>query len=277
MGKGNGPLATRSTAFVVILLALFTTTAVGATLPNSMAATGDSITRAFNTGFFPFTDAPQNSWSTGTSMTVNSQYLRILAGNAAIKGKNYNDAKSGTKMADLSGQMSTVVGRHVDYVTVLMGGNDICTSTVDTMTPVDTFASQFQTAMRTITTGSPATIVFVASIPDAYHLWYILKDTRAARSAWSTYKICQSLLANPLSTTDADNQRRLAVRQRNIAFNTQLQTICATYTQCRWDGGAVFGTQFVASDISTRDYFHPSIAGQAKLASVTWGAISWGQ
>jgi len=28
----------------------------------------------------------------------------------------------------------------------------------------------------------------------------------------------------------------------------------------------------VRSDVSTRDYFHPSLAGQAKLASVTWAA-----
>jgi len=35
--------------------------------PNSLAALGDSITRAFNTGTLPFTDAPANSWSTGTA------------------------------------------------------------------------------------------------------------------------------------------------------------------------------------------------------------------
>jgi hypothetical protein len=35
--------------------------------PNSMASLGDSITRAYNTGSFPFTDAIANSWSTGTS------------------------------------------------------------------------------------------------------------------------------------------------------------------------------------------------------------------
>ena len=46
--------------------------------PNSMASTGDSITRGFNTCSFPFIDCPQNSWSTGTSSTVNS--TRRIAG-----------------------------------------------------------------------------------------------------------------------------------------------------------------------------------------------------
>ena len=28
------------------------------------------------------------------------------------------------------------------------------------------------------------------------------------------------------------------------------------------------------SDVTTRDYFHPSVSGQAKLAAVTWGAAA---
>jgi hypothetical protein len=33
-----------------------------------------------------------------------------------------------------------------------------------------------------------------------------------------------------------------------------------------------YNTAFVRSDVSTIDYFHPSVSGQAKLAAVTWGA-----
>ena len=44
---------------------------------------------------------------------------------------------------------------------------------------------------------------------------------------------------------------------------------------CRYDGGIVAATEFVAADISTRDYFHPSLAGQVKLASITWPKTQW--
>lgn len=37
-----------------------------------------------------------------------------------------------------------------------------------------------------------------------------------------------------------------------------------------------FGTPFEASDVSTRDYFHPSAAGQAKLADVSFAHGYWG-
>ncbi len=263
-------------AFSLSLTLTFSTAAAAAPpLPNSMASTGDSITRAFNTGFLPLLDNPAASWSTGTSTTVNSHYRRILLPNPAISGKNFNHAKSGARMADLNAQVAAVNTRKVQYVTILMGGNDVCTSTEAAMTPVLTFRAQFQTAMTTLTAGSPNANVYVVSIPNAYQLWAILKDNASARKAWSSFGICQSLLANPLSTDPVDENRRLAVKQRNVEFNTQLAEVCAPYPRCRFDSNRVFDTAFTQSDISTRDYFHPSLAGQKKLAEVSWAAGFW--
>ncbi len=261
---------------VLVSLLASSVPALAAAYPNSMAATGDSITRAYNTGWFPFSDAPQNSWSTGTTSTVNSHYLRILAKNSLIKGKNYNDAKSGAKMADLNGQIVTVNSQQVGYVTVLMGGNDVCTSSVATMTSVADFAAQFTNAMQTVTSGSPNALVYVVSIPDAYQLWKILHTNSSAVATWNFFKICQSLLANPTSVDPADEARRQSVRQRNIDFNAKLWDICKTYARCRFDGNAVFNYPFQASDVSTRDYFHPSLSGQKNLAAVSWSAGYWG-
>jgi hypothetical protein len=240
--------------------------------PNSIASTGDSITRAFNTCSFPFTDCPANSWSTGTSATVNSHYRRILAANPLISGRTYNDAKTGGKMVDLAGQVQSAVAQHAEYVTILMGANDVCTSSESTMTPVATLRSQFQSSLTTLSTGLPNARIFVASIPDVYHLWEVLHTNFAAVLTWSIGGICQSLLAHPTSTSSADQARRLRVQQRSIDDNAALEAVCAQFVHCRWDGGAVFGTQFATSDVSTRDYFHPSISGQTKLAAITWAA-----
>lgn len=263
------------TSLVVVLSLLFSSAAGAASFPKSMASTGDSITRAFNTGFFPYLDNPSASWSTGTSTTVNSQYLRLLKLNSKISGYAYNDAVDGAKMSNLAGQMQKAVAQRVQYVTVLMGGNDFCTSSVGTMTSVATFRSQLTTAMNTLTSGLPSVRVQVVSIPNAYRLWELFKDNFLARSVWAAFSVCQSLLANPLSNVAADVARRDAVRQRNIAFNDVLRDTCALYIQCLFDGYAVFNTVFMASDITGRDYFHPSTSGQAKLASVTWAAGYW--
>jgi PKD repeat protein len=238
--------------------------------PDTMAAVGDSMTQAASTGGSLGADAPQNSWSTGTNSTVNSHYLRLLALNQPISGQNHNHAVSGAKAAGLDAQMQNVVGLQPDYLTVQIGGNDLCTDTVAQMTPVADFRAQVVAALQTVTSASPDTYIYVVSIPDAYELWNLFRGNWWARFVWSVGNICQSLLANPTSTQQADVQRRQEVRQRNIDYNTQLAEVCALFaSRCRWDGNAVFNTQFAANDVAG-DYFHPSIAGQAKLAAVTW-------
>jgi lysophospholipase L1-like esterase len=244
--------------------------------PGSIASTGDSITRAYNTGSTGFTDNPAASWSTGTNSTVVSHYTRLLGLNAAISGHAFNDAKSGARMVDLNGHLATVAGQHVDYVTILMGGNDVCQPTEAQMTSVADFTAQFSAAMATFTAASPATNVYVVSIPNVKNLWSTLKGNSWARFIWAVGGVCQSMLAKPTSTLQADVDRRARVLQREVDFNSALASVCATYTQCRFDGNAVFNIAFTASDISTRDYFHPSISGQKKLAAVSWSAGFWG-
>ena len=250
--------------------------AEGAPLPASMAAVGDSITQAASSGGSLGADYPANSWSTGTSSSVSSHYQRLLAAGAPIAGAAYNRSVSGAKVADLNGQMQTVTSLQPDYLTVLIGGNDLCTDTVAEMTSVADFRARFAAAMATLAAGSPDTYVHVVSIPDAYQLWNLFRGNWWARFVWSAGDICQSLLANPTSTQAADVQRRATVRQRNVDYNTQLAEVCAQFaSRCRFDGNAVFNTVFTIGDVSG-DYFHPSVAGQAKLAAVTWSAgFTW--
>jgi hypothetical protein len=126
--------------------------------------------------------------------------------------------------------------------------------------------------MESLRDGLPNARVFVVSIPDVYHLWEILHTNFSALLTWSLGGICQSLLANPWSNAPADVARRQQVRDRNIADNAALARVCGQFTQCRFDGNAAFNLRFVPSDVSTRDYFHPSVSGQAKAATATWAA-----
>jgi lysophospholipase L1-like esterase len=240
--------------------------------PNSMAALGDSVTRAYNTGTLPFGDAPGHSWSTGTRSSIESHYLRILDAEPAIFERNFNDAVSGAKMTDLASQVTTANQQGVAYVTILMGANDLCTRTVAGMTSVDRFHTQFEAAMAAFSAGSPRARIYVVSIPNVYRLWVILRDNPLARATWSTFDICQSLLQDPRSTDADDVARRRTVRRRTIAFNAVLDEVCALYIHCRFDDGAVFDDQFTSDHVSRRDYFHPSIDGQKRLARITWAA-----
>ena len=250
-------------------------TATPLPLPTSMAAVGDSISQAASTNGSLGADAPANSWSTGTNATVNSHYLRLQAAGAPISGRNHNLSVSGAKMAGLTAQMTSAVAVQPSYLTVLIGGNDVCTSTEAGMTSVADFRSQFQGAMATLTAGSPNTNIYVVSIPRVMGLYELFRNNFWARFIWSVGGVCQSLLANPTSTAQADIDRRARVGLRNLDFNAVLGEVCNATPRCVWDGLAAYGTTFNTGDVSG-DYFHPSTAGQAKLASVSWNAgYSW--
>jgi lysophospholipase L1-like esterase len=240
-----------------------------------MAALGDSITQAIMT-CSSLSSCASNSWSTGSTASVGSHYLRLKA-SGAKKLVAYNNAVSGALSGALNAQAQQAVSQQAQYVTIEIGANDACTSTVTAMTPTETFRQNVQAALTTLATtpGGPPR-VFVASVPNLYRLWEVNYLNSSARFTWGLLSICQSMLANPSSTVQADADRRAAVQQRVTEYNTALAELCAiAANNCRYDGGAVAGTVFVAADISTRDYFHPSLAGQTKLATVTWPTTQW--
>jgi lysophospholipase L1-like esterase len=266
-----------SIGILALLAGLVPMSAAGSppALPNSMASTGDSITRAFDMSIWPWcllSDCPAYSWSTGSSTSVSSQYRRILMKNPAISGHAYNDAKTGANMSALDGQLLTAAGQNVQYVTVLMGANDLCTSTIASMTPTATFESQFRQALSDFFAKDPGANVYVSSLPDIYQLWSTLHGNSSAQSAWKNYNICQSMLS--ANNSEADRQKVVA---QEAADNQVLASVCGSFVgKCRWDSYAGFNFKFPATDISGIDYFHPNLRGQNDIATVTWSASFWG-
>jgi lysophospholipase L1-like esterase len=258
---------------VAVCLFVAPTALASPPLPNSIAGIGDSITRATDVCCW-YGDHSSHSWSTGGGAFdgITSHYEHILALKPSIYGHNYNDARAGAKMRDAQAQAEAAVTQKARYVTILMGANDACTSSVATMTSVSDFQSEFAATMNTLATGLPSgSHVFVSSIPNLYRLWQILHDNLAAELVWTSAGICQSLLS-PYDT-EADRQ---AVLAREEACNQVLQAVCSHYFVCRFDDYAVFQYDFTPSQVSKLDYFHPNLSGQAALASVTWAHSWWG-
>lgn len=238
----------------------------------TMAALGDSITEASMTCSILYV-CPANSWSTGSSSAVVSHATRLRAAGAGVLA--FNDAVPGAVAADLPGQARWAVAQRAQYVTVEIGANDGCADSVAEMTPTSSFSADVRSALATLAAGSAKPRIFVASIPNLTRLWALNKGNLRARLAWASFGFCDSMLANPTSTAPADVARRAAVQQRVDEYNAELASACAATANCRWDDGAVATQQFAASDISTIDYFHPSVAGQKLLAAITWAKTPW--
>ena len=238
-----------------------------------MAALGDSISQAAMT-CSSLTSCPANSWSTGSSTTVNSHFLRLRALGATGLAA-YNLSTSGAASASLPAQAQAAATQTVQYVTIEVGANDACTRTVGAMTPTAAFAANVTAALTTLAASPGSPEIFVSSIPSLQRLYELNRSSLSARLAWGLLQTCRSMLANPSSTAAADVQRRAAVQQRVNEYNQALSDACAATAKCRFDGFAVADYAFARSDLSTRDYFHPSLSGQANLAAITWPKTQW--
>jgi GDSL-like lipase/acylhydrolase family protein len=239
--------------------------------PDTIAAVGDSLTRAFN-ACTALADCLSESWATGDGKTVDSLARRLP--DSRHKGKDtWNLAQDGATVTRLPEQMRQAARHRPQLVTVLIGANDACRPTVDAMTSVDDFRTRLAEALRTLRADAPHAEVYMASVPDLKRLWAVGKGHKDARQVWSL-GICQSMLAEPKSTAPAAVRRRDQVRERVQQYNTVLRQVCAQDRRCRYDGGAVFGYRLTAADLSDWDWFHPSRRGQHALAELAYRRIT---
>ncbi|HEV7760083.1 MAG TPA: SGNH/GDSL hydrolase family protein, partial [Acidimicrobiales bacterium] len=297
--------------------------------PTTMAALGDSITQSTGTGELS-KENPKNSWSTGWEVNSVRNRLGITTANAQ------NLSANGARMGDadtqvLTGRDGAALKTTTQYVTIELGGNDLCRDSVADMTSVATYRTQLREALAAIKTRAPQALVFVMSVPDIYNLWYIrgapqnstyhpepesdqANGLNGARFYWGqSFFPCQSLLTNPDSYAQADRDRRAAVRQRTLDYNAALQAECGEWLRCRFDANRLFNMTsnrvtppfgpllphaqwaFTDNDISRNegagtflcpvqgvfaggcgDHFHPTKAGQVKLAdAATLASYQW--
>jgi lysophospholipase L1-like esterase len=243
-----------------------------------MAAVGDSITAATDVGWCcvnPNGSNPQYSWSTGSNVHVNSHAQRIteLRGRTPIFATDL--AKPGADSANLDGQLAAAAsalpgGHGVDYVTVLMGGNDLCVSSVADMTDPGVFETRVHQALAHFFARNPTGRMLLTSIPNAYRLWQLERHNPLAELIWNTFDVCPTMLS--LNNTEAQRQQFV---QLELVFNQKLAQVCSQFAQCRWDNNAVYNAVFSTGDVSPVDFYHPSMAGQRLLAAVTWKAGYW--
>ncbi|MFE0648055.1 SGNH/GDSL hydrolase family protein [Streptomyces sp. NPDC059534] len=239
--------------------------------PASVAAVGDSVTRAFD-ACAVLSDCPEVSWATGTDAAVNSLALRLL-GPARVATHSWNLARTGARMAELPEQMAGAAAERPELVTVMMGANDACRPTPGMMTPVADFRASFESALARLRAGAPKAQVYVSSVPDLRHLWSTGRVSPLGVQVWKL-GICGSMLADAEDLGPAAERRRAAVRDRVVAYNRVLEEVCAKDARCRYDGGAVFGFRFGGGQLSPWDRFHPSKDGQARLAELAYRRIT---
>ncbi|RST18071.1 SGNH/GDSL hydrolase family protein [Streptomyces sp. WAC05374] len=241
------------------------------TSPASVAAVGDSITRGFDACGL-LVDCPEVSWATGGDARVNS-LARRLVGPSALPARSWNLARSGARMAELPGQMAAAGAKKPGLVTVMAGANDACRDSTGLMTPVSSFRSSFEEAMRALRAVSPKSQVYVSSVPDLKRLWTTGRGSALGKQVWKL-GVCRSMLGDADDVGAAAVERREEVYRRVVAYNEVLRDVCAKDRLCRYDGGAVFDYRFTGAQLSPWDWFHPSTDGQGRLAEIAYRIVT---
>jgi len=153
-------------------------------------------------------------------------------------------------------------------VTIQIGVNDICEARrAGDVTPVPVFRDRFARALRVLRRGAPDARVLVTSLADEARWNDAVLPTPGGASQIRDGTVCDP---NP----GADGRQDPAVRARiqgwEESYNRVLASVCAEFVHCRYDGGALYRLAYRPSDVSTHDAFHPSVAGLARMAAVTW-------
>jgi lysophospholipase L1-like esterase len=255
-------------------------------LPVMLAAIGDSYTQAWSVSPAYKQDHPMFSWAVGTEKGdgVYSLRERFVALGADLTV--VDAATSGKKMDDAPRQAGVVVieaaklppGSTV-FVTFELGTNDLCD---DPMTSPAEFEARLRTAMAILRQGLPSgSRILMLSIPDFAHFHALTQASPAALELLAQKaqaRNCAPFLGDETSSTLEQSTQMLA------AYDSILVKVCAEIESadgpsgrlsCRSDPLRLAEKDFVLADLSTADYFHPSLTGQAKMAEAAWQAAYW--
>lgn len=231
-----------------------------------MAAIGDSITTGFNANL-PL-DNKSLSWSTGysTSGKVESHYLRVKK---VYTGDVYqvNVARAGAKSPDLARQLGKLKkdlkGRELDYLTVMIGANDVCTWPQNHAAQLAAFNTRVRATLDGALALNPGMKVSLVPVPDMLRLYEVGKE-KGCSNLWKIFRSCSVLLLNK------DPAQRAAFGERLQDLNDSLATIAAEYPQAVHFAHEVATFAFSPEDLSGKDCFHPSWKGQNKIAAYSW-------
>ena len=255
--------------------------------PIRLYSIGDSITTAFD-AWGPL-ENPALSWANGFHgfleqllgiPDISSHNQRITAQYGSAGRENVMAAENGARWDDALGQAQGVVGEAPSYVTIALGGNDVCRPSIADLPPVSEIDGHVRATLNFLDATLPAgATVVVVGIPDIKRLHDVALVEKGllgidCQAIWGTTILgfpCGSMLSP--SNSEAD---RLFVQSMNFAYNDAILTAVAAKqrnsTRAYYHFIDIEPIPFTGDDISSIDCFHPSADGQELLSEVTWSA-----
>ncbi len=253
-------------------------------VPRRLSSSGDSMSLGGDAEYYganvnaSWVNGYYGYWQWLNGYTnVNSHNQRISAIWGTVGRKNFVNAVGGAAMHDFPPQAMRAVKQKAQYVTVLMGHNDVCQTQAWMIPSDEDYERNFRLGMDVLKNGLPAgATIYVVGIADLKRLWTVAQDKQALGIVncvriWSLDRFPCSTVVDP-DNTEVD---RLYIQTRNVAFNDILRRVTAEYEAADthhyyFFSDVLFLYDFTEQEVSDLDCFHPSALGQTNIAEITW-------
>lgn len=244
------------------------------TYPNSIAVLGHSGTTGANSD--PADqggDARQNSWATGDNPEVDSIYTRLLALNPAIKGHVWNFGVDGTSVDQLADQVAQAVAVTPipDLFLIQEVDNDMRCDGTDPQNYAP-FAQTLADNLRQLVAAAPkATILLVSSPPGTVtNYGAVVRQTPHGVQANTGTGPCDLFDLDGRAVPAHWRYQEQVIR----GYQARLAAVCRTFSQCRYDDGALYRMPITADDLAP-DALHLSVSGHRKQAALEWAVLGY--
>jgi lysophospholipase L1-like esterase len=246
--------------------ALDATSSSGPTNYLMMASLGDSISRGTDINLLGQEDLA-DSWTTGASLPgslmnligANTPAYKMLSDNFAVSGESVLGTAS---KFDL--QTGIVASKGYDIVTVEIGADDVCNGHLGVAGSQTAFRDKLVSNLNLLVNSpNPPKIIALVSIPHIFALtqYPTLANSPICQAAWQLF--CPNLQIG-----------QAAFEAQWMAANQAISDAAAIVGgPVHFDNGILSGTAFTLPEVSTVDCFHPSIAGQTRIAAAIWPVI----
>jgi len=225
-----------------------------------MGALGDSLTAGLNADA-PF-DQRDKSWSDGSAIESHAVRLEKKFG---VPVSTKNVSVSGSRIEHLAKQTEKLLSDNYkpDYVTLLIGANDICDGNLKTDELSNLGSLALRQSLDALIAANSNVKILIGAVPNINYLYSLLYQDQECQENWRSLNICERLLLS----TKFEREKGVV---RWAAYNEMQRIVSALYTKNVKFVADIRGEIFELKDISRVDCFHPSTEGQRKIAEVTW-------
>jgi hypothetical protein len=216
-------------------------------------------------------DAPENSWATGTNPKVHSIYQRLITSEPQIAGHVANLAEDGATADTLEIQAveALKVVPHPQLVIVQTIDNDIRCDGTDPANYAP-FGKNVKAALTKIVSASPQTRILLlsklgrpASYATAVGMDRAAKLTATGNGICDPYDAAGHLVIGHVRTA-------LMILQ---GYEHQLVTVCASVPQCHYDATlATYHDRL--RNLAIGDWYHLNVTGLAAEAALMWPPVA---